>query len=107
MSNSTPVMRDEIFGPVAGIMKVQSDEQAIELMNDSAYGLTAAIWPADADAALSIGDRRDRHVVREPLRLSRSGARVGRRQGFGRGCTLPVGYEHLTRPKSFHLRTQL
>ena len=57
VDNSTPMMREEIFGPVAGIMKVQSDEQAIALMNDSAYGLTAAIWTADADAALSIGDR--------------------------------------------------
>ena len=57
VDHSMPVMREEIFGPVAGIMKVSSDEQAIALMNDSAYGLTAAIWTADEDAALAIGDR--------------------------------------------------
>ncbi|MGH8185583.1 MAG: aldehyde dehydrogenase family protein, partial [Steroidobacteraceae bacterium] len=50
--HSMPVMREEIFGPVAGIMKVLSDDQAIELMNDSPYGLTAAIWTGDEDAAL-------------------------------------------------------
>ena len=42
-----PVMAEEIFGPVAGLMKVTSDEQAIALMNDTAFGLTAAIWTAD------------------------------------------------------------
>jgi len=57
VDQSMPVMREEIFGPVAGLMKVTSDEQAIDCMNDSAYGLTAAIWTRDADAALSIGDR--------------------------------------------------
>jgi len=109
VTNSTPVMRDEIFGPVAGIMKVQSDEQAIELMNDSAYGLTAAIWTSDADAALSIGDR----VVTGTWFMNRCDyldpalAWVGVKDS-GRGCTLAVvGYEHLTRPKSFHMRTQL
>ena len=48
-------MRDESFGPVVGIMKVGSDEEAIRLMNDSPYGLTAAIWTRDVDAAERIG----------------------------------------------------
>src|SRR5207247_930873 len=51
------VMTEETFGPVVGIMAVASDEEAIGLMNDSRYGLTASIWSADAQAAIRIGDR--------------------------------------------------
>jgi len=109
VDNSTPMMREEIFGPVAGIMKVQSDEQAIALMNDSAYGLTAAIWTADADAALSIGDRVETGTwfMNRCDYLDPALAWVGVKDS-GRGCTLAVvGYQHLTRPKSFHLRTHV
>ena len=76
------VMMEESFGPVIGIMKVSGDREAIELMNDSPYGLTAAIWTQDVDAAADHrpGDR-DRHGVHEPLRLSRSGAHLDRGQG--------------------------
>ena len=42
-----PVMREESFGPVVGIMKVKDDAEAIRLMNDSHYGLTAALWTHD------------------------------------------------------------
>jgi acyl-CoA reductase-like NAD-dependent aldehyde dehydrogenase len=109
VDNSTPVMREEVFGPVAGIMKVQSDEQAIELMNDSTFGLTAAIWTSDAQAALSIGDRVQTGTwfMNRCDYLDPALAWVGVKDS-GRGCTLSVvGYEHLTRPKSFHMRTQL
>lgn len=109
VDHSTPVMREEIFGPVAGIMKVQSDEQAIELMNDSAYGLTAAIWTSDAEAALSIGERvaTGTWFMNRCDYLDPALAWVGVKDS-GRGCTLSVvGYEHLTRPKSFHLRTRV
>jgi acyl-CoA reductase-like NAD-dependent aldehyde dehydrogenase len=109
VDHSTPVMREEIFGPVAGIMKVQSDEHAIELMNDSAYGLTAAIWTSDEAAALSIGERVETGTwfMNRCDYLDPALAWVGVKDS-GRGCTLGVvGYEHLTRPKSFHLRTQL
>jgi acyl-CoA reductase-like NAD-dependent aldehyde dehydrogenase len=109
VDHSTPVMREEIFGPVAGIMKVQSDEQAIELMNDSAYGLTAAIWTADADAALAIGERIETGTwfMNRCDYLDPALAWVGVKDS-GRGCTLAVvGYEYLTRPKSFHLRTKV
>ena len=51
------VMREESFGPVIGIMRVASDDEAVALMNDSHYGLTAAVWTADEGAALAIGDR--------------------------------------------------
>lgn len=101
-----PVMREEIFGPVAGIMKVSSDDEAVDLMNDSDFGLTAAIWTEDSDAALALGQRvntgtwfQNRCDYLDPAL-----AWVGVKDS-GRGCTLSVvGYEHLTRPKSFHMR---
>ena len=102
------VMRDEIFGPVAGIMKVRSDDEAVKLMNDSQFGLTAAIWTQDTDAALAIGDRIDTGTwfMNRCDYLDPALAWVGVKDS-GRGCTLSrVGYEHLTRPKSFHLRTR-
>jgi acyl-CoA reductase-like NAD-dependent aldehyde dehydrogenase len=108
VDHTMSVMREEIFGPVAGIMKVRSDEEAIKLMNDSAFGLTAAIWTEDADAALAIGDRIETGTwfMNRCDYLDPALAWVGVKDS-GRGCTLSrVGYEHLTRPKSFHLRTR-
>ena len=106
VDHSMPVMRDEIFGPVAGIMRVGSDDEAVDLMNDSDFGLTAAVWTEDADAGLAIGQRvstgtffMNRCDYLDPA-LAWTGVK-----NSGRGCTLSVvGYEHLTRPKSFHLR---
>jgi acyl-CoA reductase-like NAD-dependent aldehyde dehydrogenase len=101
-----PVMQEEIFGPVAGIQRVRDDEEAIVLMNDSRFGLTAAVWTADADAALAIGSRIDTGTwfMNRCDYLDPALAWVGVKDS-GRGCTLSaVGYEHLTRPKSFHLR---
>ena len=100
------VMTEESFGPVVGIMKVRSDEEAIALMNDSDYGLTAAIWTGDQEAAISIGERvetgtwfMNRCDYLDP-ELAWTGVK-----NSGRGCSLSaVGYEQLTRPKSFHLR---
>jgi acyl-CoA reductase-like NAD-dependent aldehyde dehydrogenase len=106
VDHSMPVMKEEIFGPVAGIMRVRSDEEAIRLMNDSPFGLTAAIWTSDHEAALSIGDRVETGTffMNRCDYLDPSLAWVGVKNS-GRGCTLSVvGYEHLTRPKSFHLR---
>jgi acyl-CoA reductase-like NAD-dependent aldehyde dehydrogenase len=106
VDHSMPVMREEIFGPVAGIMKVRSDEEAVALMNDTAFGLTAAIWTADQAAALAIGDRVQTGTwfMNRCDYLDPALAWVGVKDS-GRGCTLSVvGYEHLTRPKSFHLR---
>jgi acyl-CoA reductase-like NAD-dependent aldehyde dehydrogenase len=109
VDHSMPVMREEIFGPVAGIMKVRSDEQAIDLMNDTAFGLTAAIWTADEEAAVAIGDRVQTGTwfMNRCDYLDPALAWVGVKDS-GRGCTLSVvGYEHLTRPKSFHLRLKV
>jgi acyl-CoA reductase-like NAD-dependent aldehyde dehydrogenase len=109
VNHSMPVMREEIFGPVAGIMQVRNDEEAITLMNDSSFGLTAAIWTQDEDAALSIGNRIETGTwfMNRCDYLDPALAWVGVKNS-GRGCTLStIGYEHLTRPKSFHLRTRI
>jgi acyl-CoA reductase-like NAD-dependent aldehyde dehydrogenase len=104
-----PIMRDECFGPVVAIAKVGSDEEAIERMNDSPFGLTAAIWTSDEEAAIRIGDRVETGTwfMNRCDYLDPALAWVGVKDS-GRGCTLSrVGYEFLTRPKSFHLRTRI
>ena len=106
VDHSMSVMVEESFGPVVGIMKVKNDEQALQLMNDSPYGLTASIWTENEQEAISIGDKvntgtwfMNRCDYLDPY-LSWVGVKDS-----GRGCTLSkVGYEHLTRPKSFHLK---
>jgi len=100
------IMTEETFGPAVGIMAVDSDEQAVALMNDSAYGLTASIWTRDTDAARLIADRLDTGTVfmNRCDYLDPALAWTGVKDS-GRGCTLStIGYEHLTRPKSFHFR---
>ncbi len=109
VDHSMRVMSEESFGPVIGLMKVKSDEEAIRLMNDSRYGLTAAIWTMDEDAAIRIGDAietgtwfMNRCDYLDPA-LAWTGVKDS-----GRGCTLSrLGFDAFTRPKSFHLRTRL
>ena len=106
VDHTMSIMRDETFGPAHGIMKVASDEEAIRLMNDSPFGLTASIWTADMRAAERIGDLVETGTVymNRADYLDPALAWVGVKES-GRGVTLSkVGYEHLTRPKSFHLR---
>jgi acyl-CoA reductase-like NAD-dependent aldehyde dehydrogenase len=100
------VMTEETFGPVVGIMKVSSDEEAIRLMNDSPYGLTAALFSSDLAAAEAIGARIETGTVflNRCDSLDPALPWVGVKD-TGRGHTLSVwGYEHLTRPQSFHLK---
>ena len=107
VNHQMDVMREETFGPVIGIMKVSSDEEAVELMNDSPYGLTASVWTEDVETGERIGERIDtgtfflnRCDYLDPA-LAWTGVK-----DTGRGATLSrVGYESLTRPKSYHLRT--
>jgi acyl-CoA reductase-like NAD-dependent aldehyde dehydrogenase len=100
------VMRDESFGPVVGIMKVSSDDEAIALMNDSEFGLTASLWTADLDRAQAVGDR----VETGTVFLNRAdyldpGLCWTGCKNTGRGGGLSViGYHNLTRPKSYHLK---
>jgi acyl-CoA reductase-like NAD-dependent aldehyde dehydrogenase len=100
------VMMEETFGPVVGIMKVGDDDEAVRLMNDSPYGLTASVWTKDLAAAERIGDRIETGTVymNRCDYLDPGLAWTGVKD-TGRGATLSaVGYESLTRPKSFHLR---
>ncbi|MEB8432666.1 aldehyde dehydrogenase family protein [Cocleimonas sp. KMM 6892] len=102
------VMREESFGPVVGIMSVKDDAEAIALMNDSEFGLTASIWTKDADKAYEIGSQIETGTVYmnrcdfvDP-ELCWTGCK-----DTGRGGGLSViGYHNLTRPKSFHLKKQ-
>jgi acyl-CoA reductase-like NAD-dependent aldehyde dehydrogenase len=106
VDHSMRIMREETFGPAVGIMKVASDEEAVRLMNDSEFGLTAAIFSADAARAEALGDLLETGTVflnrcdyLDPA-LAWTGVK-----NSGRGCTLSrVGFEQLTRPKSYHFR---
>jgi len=100
------VMRDESFGPVVGIMPVKDDAEALRLMNDSAFGLTASLWTQDSARAEAIADRIETGTVfmnradyLDPA-LCWTGCK-----DTGRGGGLSViGYHNLTRPKSYHFR---
>ncbi len=100
------VMRDESFGPVVGIMPVKDDEEAIALMNDSQFGLTASIWSADTATAEAIGDRIETGTVflnrcdyLDPALCWTGCKDTGRGQGLSK-----LAYQALTRPKSYHLK---
>lgn len=100
------LMTEESFGPVIGIMSVNSDAEAIRLMNDSQYGLTASVWTQDVETAFSIGDQIDTGTMfmNRCDYLDPELAWTGIKNS-GKGVTLSsVGYEVLTRPKSFHYR---
>jgi acyl-CoA reductase-like NAD-dependent aldehyde dehydrogenase len=107
VDHSMRIMTEETFGPAVGVMSVSSDEEAVRLMNDSRYGLTAAIWTADVEAAIRIGDQIETGTwfMNRCDYLDPALAWTGVKES-GRGCSLSrIQYEHLTRPKSFHLRT--
>ena len=102
------VMREESFGPVVGVMKVRNDEEALALMNDSPYGLTASIWTADEQAAIALGDRLETGTVfmNRCDYLDPALVWTGVKE-TGKGAALSeLGYLSLTRPKSYHLRTK-
>ena len=106
VDHSMRVMTEETFGPVIGIMPVSGDEEAIKLMNDSEFGLTAAVFTQDENAAIEIGNQietgtwfMNRCDYLDPA-LAWTGVKKS-----GRGCTLSsVGFEQMTRPKSYHLK---
>ena len=100
------VMRDESFGPVVGIMKVSSDEEAIQLMNDSEFGLTASLWTKDVERAQAVGDQIETGTVfmNRADYLDPGLCWTGcKNTGRGGGLSV-IGYQNLTRPKSYHLK---
>jgi len=106
VNHQMEVMREESFGPVVGIMQVRDDDEAVALMNDSPYGLTASIWTRDLDRAAELGSRIETGTVYmnrcdylDP-QLAWTGVK-----DTGRGVSLSkYGFDSLTQPKSFHLR---
>lgn len=106
VDHSMQVMRDETFGPVIGLMPVPSDETALELMNDTDYGLTAAVYTNDAARAqrllaeLEVGSAYWNCCDRVSPALPWSG-----RRNSGLGTTLSTyGIEAFTQPKAWHKR---
>ncbi|ANT61852.1 aldehyde dehydrogenase [Salipiger sp. CCB-MM3] len=100
------VMRDESFGPVVGIMPVKDDAEAIALMNDSPFGLTASLWTQDVERAQAVGDAIETGTIfmNRADYLDPGLCWTGCKQ-TGRGGGLSViGYHNLTRPKSYHLK---
>jgi len=100
------VMNEETFGPTVGVMPVDSDDEAVALMNDSEYGLSASIWTADSEAVRAIGGHLQTGTVfmNRADYLDPSLAWTGVKD-TGKGVTLsPLGYTMLTRAKSYHLR---
>ncbi|MGN6770977.1 MAG: aldehyde dehydrogenase family protein [Rhizobiaceae bacterium] len=106
VNHQMSVMREENFGPIVGIMKVRDDEEAVQLMNDSPYGLTASIWTTDTDRAAAIGDRIETGTVfmNRCDYIDPALVWTGVKDTGKGGSMSAVGYENLTRPKSFHLR---
>ena len=106
VSHDMRIMREESFGPVVGIMKVSNDDEAIRLMNDSPFGLTASLWTADLARAQRVGDR----IETGTIFMNRAdyldpGLCWTGCKDTGRGGGLSViGYHNLTRPKSYHLK---
>jgi acyl-CoA reductase-like NAD-dependent aldehyde dehydrogenase len=106
VDHSMRVMMEESFGPVVGIMKVSGDEEAIRLMNDSPYGLTASIWTEDYETAARIGQQIETGTIfmnradyLDPA-LCWTGCK-----DTGRGGSLSyLGFHSVTRPKSYHLK---
>lgn len=106
VDHSMKIMTEESFGPVVGIMPVKDDHEAIRLMNDSEFGLTASLWTRDLQRAIKIGDEIETGTVflnradyLDPA-LCWTGCK-----NTGRGGSLSeIGFHNLTRPKSYHLK---
>jgi acyl-CoA reductase-like NAD-dependent aldehyde dehydrogenase len=106
VDHSMRVMTEESFGPVVGIMKVKNDAEALSLMNDSPYGLTASLWTKDAERAARIGRDLETGTVfmNRADYLDPALCWTGVKE-TGRGGSLSViGFQNLTRPKSYHLK---
>lgn len=106
VTHNMRLMTEETFGPVVGIMPVASDEEAIKLMNDSEYGLTAALFTSNEEEGIALGEQLNTGTVfvNRCDYLDPALAWTGVKKS-GRGCSLStLGYGYLTRPKSFHIK---
>ncbi|CEL02316.1 Putative Aldehyde dehydrogenase [Aspergillus calidoustus] len=106
VSHDMRVMREETFGPVIPIMKVSSDDEAIALMNDSDYGLTASVWTKDIQSGEELIERIEAGTVfvNRCDYPSPDLAWVGWKNS-GLGCSLgPQSFDAFYKLKSFHIR---
>ncbi len=109
VDHSMRVMKEESFGPVVGIMKVKNDGEALALMNDSPYGLTASLWTSDSRRAARIG----REVETGTVFMNRADyldpalCWTGCKETGKGGSLSVIGFQNLTRPKSYHLKKTL
>ena len=106
VDHSMRVMTEESFGPVVGIMPVKSDDEALALMNDSPYGLTASLWTQDPDRAWNIARKIETGTVfmnradyLDPAICWTGCKDTGRGVGLSK-----LGYHSVTRPRSYHFR---
>jgi acyl-CoA reductase-like NAD-dependent aldehyde dehydrogenase len=106
VDHSMRVMSEESFGPVVGIMPVKGDDEALRLMNDSPYGLTASLWTQDPDRAWSVARRIETGTVfmNRADYLDPAICWTGCKD-TGRGGSLSaLGFHAVTRPRSYHFR---
>ena len=105
VTHEMKVMREESFGPVIGIMEVDDDDDAVRRMNDTEYGLTAAVYTPDRERAERVLRRVDAGTVYWNCcdRVSPRLPWTGRRHS-GIGSTLGVlGIRAFVQPKAYHL----
>ena len=105
-TTSMAVMRDESFGPIIGIQRVADDDEAVALMNDTEYGLTAGVYSADeARARRVLGAGRRRIGLLELLRSGEPAPAVVGPGPLGhRLDAVDLGIRAFVRPKAWHLR---
>ncbi|KAI0131827.1 Aldehyde/histidinol dehydrogenase [Xylariales sp. AK1849] len=106
VDHSMTVMTEETFGPVISVMKVKSDEEAIKLMNDSEFGLTASIWTKDTDKGYELAEQVEAGTVfvNRADFPSPDLAWTGWKNS-GKGVTLSkFGFDQFVKLKSFHLK---
>lgn len=106
VTNDMLVMQEESFGPIIGIMKVKNDAEATDLMNDTTYGLTAAVYSASQERAETILSNTDSGTGYWNCcdRVSPALPWSGRKHS-GFGATLShIGLRAFTKPKAYHLR---
>jgi acyl-CoA reductase-like NAD-dependent aldehyde dehydrogenase len=106
VTNDMPLMQEESFGPVIGIMKVKDDAEAVKLMNDTEYGLTAAVYTASEERAHKLMAQLNSGTVYWNCcdRVSPYTPWSGRKNS-GLGSTLShIGIRAFVQPKAYHLR---
>ena len=105
-SPNTQVMREESFGPLVPVVRVADDDEALALMNDSRYGLTASIWTTDPQRAEWFAARHDAGTIYQNRcdALDPALPWTGFRDS-GKGSTLSShSFAHFTKRKAIHFK---